>query len=540
LRSSLDEAQRAKTARFGAEEERTLGSIGDQPLPKHEATMTEPARSKASDMQKQIFDEIHYKPGEDVTGYLGGRVFKKEDTDLIARLTDDLKEVGDVNELLAKRRGVDGLISYDKDFESRDFLLKGLRNKMNGLIEESFYTNIKDPKQAKLMADAWRANNKFYADMSESLGGISKKLVKTEDYAKTLDNMGVDKVTQIFQMAEKRPELAHVAEQIRAGYVDDFLLRATDTDGHIDFGQAKKVWSNLQQNEKLMNTVLTKEQQNQIKFTIDKFQDTEIPGKYLGRNQKSISDKLGKLSNDDKRYAAKEVEFLDAIAGRTGKESMSYRAMAMSQADQLDIDKAGRLPIIGSHMLSRMIGSFGAQIRSPWGVVHGTKALNMLGDIPKDKLDMLFKGGLVSSLASAASRTKPADTTPDLNTEPGKPVMADTKVPYDLPPGFNKGGFKEPPKRKGQRIITPMAGGFQEDFIPDSTDEKNMSRGGDTVVRFNQESQTIMDQLSPKQREHIMSLSPEERVIRLKEAKKVIDDYKKKLNEAQDKELGVK
>jgi hypothetical protein len=29
-------------------------------------------------------------------------------------------------------------------------------------------------------------------------------------------------------------------------------------------------------------------------------------------------------------------------------------------------------------------------------------------------------------------------------------------------------------------------------------------------------------------------------VLRLKEAKKVIDDYKKKLNEAQDKELGVK
>lgn len=450
LRGAVDAAEKAKMKKFGAEEERTLGSIWDQPLAQHEATMLEPARNKAVDLQKQILSDINYKPGEDVTGYMGGRVFTKDDTDLLIRLTDDFNEVSDINEFLAKRRGVDGLISYDKDFENRDFLLKGLRTRMNNLIEESFYQNIKDPKKAENFAEAWRANNKFYAEMSDALGGVSRKFTKTEDYAKTLENMGIEKLTGVFDMAKKHPELAPVAEQIRAGYIDDFLLRATDTDGHIDFDKAKKVWSNLQESDKLMNTVLTKEQQSQIKFALDKFENTELPGRYLGRNRKIVADKLGKLSTDDKRYAAKEVEFLDALAGRTGKDAMSYRAMAMSQADQLDMDKAGRLPIIGTHMLSRAVGSFGSQLRSPWGVVHATKALNMLGDLPKDKLDAIFKGGAAAALASAASKQGADELEEEVvPAEEETPPVENQPPAENTPPADEKTGRKGGPAKTG-------------------------------------------------------------------------------------------
>lgn len=544
LRGSVDEAQAAKMKKFGAEEERTLGSIGDQPIPGYEATALEPARTKAANLQKEILGEINYKPGEDVTGYIGGRVFKKDDTDLLVRLTDDLTEVADVNELLAKRRGVDALISYDKDFESRDFLLKGLRNKMNNLIEESFYTNIKEPGKAKLFADAWRANNQFYAEMSEALGGISKKLTKSEDYAKTLENMGIEKLANIFEMSKKHKELAPVAEQISAGYLDDFLLRATDTDGRIDFAKAKKVWSNLKESDKLMNLVVTKEQQSQIKFALDKFENTEIPGKWIGRSQKSISDKLGKLSNDDKRYAAKEVEFLDALAGRTGTDAMGYKAMAMSQADQLDIDKAGRLPIVGSHMLSRMVGSFGSQIRSPWGVVHATKALNMLGDIPKDKLDAIFKGGAYTAVAGAIAQNPEVNKLlkgKEINTEPGKPVMGDTKKNYNLPgsaPGSAPGpsptpkpgpdGFASAPG--GRRIVTPVAGGYEE--TPIIEEGQPVPRGDQTVRVYNDVSPSITDRLSDEQRalliKKLKPMAQEERQA-----------FLKKLEDALNKEAGA-
>jgi predicted nucleic acid-binding protein len=405
LTESVGEARAAASKRFASEEERTLGKLSGQKIPTTEATMFEPARSAAADLQKDILTQINYKPNEEIAGYLGGRAFAKEDADVLIRMSDDLKEAKTVDELLAKRRGIDQMISYDEKFENRDFLLKGLRNRVNDVIEQSFYTNIKNPKEAQALATAWRDNNKFYAEISDAMSGIGRKPIVKEDYAKTLDKMGIDNVKKVFETAKKHKELQPVADQVKAGFIDDFLLRSTDVDGRIDFKMAKKVWNNLSENKELLDVVLTKEQQSNVKFALGKFENTELPGRYLGSTEKAISDKLGGIANYDKRYALEELKFLDNIMGRSGTDALSYRAQAMSQAEQLGMSKEGRLPLIGKQVLSRELGTIRSQIRSPWGVVHATRLLNKVGDIPKANLEKVIKVGLASALAGAAVKT---------------------------------------------------------------------------------------------------------------------------------------
>jgi len=395
----------------------------------------------------EILKEIQYSPKKGY-GVIGNRVIGKDGISVLKRLHGEFGSAKTTQDVLNLRRLLDNEINFGGKEGRRlfvkgsddDFVMTSLRNRLNQVVEEQFARVIKDPVKARSMAEAWRARNAFYSDVIGTMEDISKGLpAAKQNYISALEKMDVGNLKKVMQAAQEHPrELGQVAEEIRGGVVDGFLTRAMK-DGKIDFKAAKKSWEEI--DPELRRAMFTTNQRRDIDFALKKFSADDARGvadkrlgKYLSDDEKTVSDKLGNAANADKRYVIKELEFLDALQGRKGKDSFAYRARAMSQARQLGMDANGKIPLLSGERTGKFIagpagasgagaavggavaGPFGAALgsllglgggavaQSPWGIVQIYRTLDKLQKIegPARRANYVTKrAGMAKAAASA-------------------------------------------------------------------------------------------------------------------------------------------
>lgn len=379
-------------------------------------------------------DEIKYDPFKGY-GVVGNRVIEPGAINELKSIYHQVGKARTTQDALEMRRLIDNRINFGGEGNTRlfakgsdsDFALTSVRDRINGVIEKQFSRAIKDPKEAEALSKAWRANNEHYASVSDTLGEAADKLggKNAEQYIGAIQSIGVDRLKGVFASAAKHPELSAVAKDLKDGYLDNMIHRASK-DGHIDFAGMKKLF-NAPESQALNEIMLTPAQRARIQFALNKFEKTRFPeakevGKFFegGRSDlKTASDQLANISTYDKRFALKELEFLDALNGRFGDKAIAPRALAMSQARRLGMDEAGRLPLLPNIFTGKfgIGGTPGALLQSPAGTVFAFRALNAL------------ERGARSGLPGLTSLSKRA-----ASTFPARVVAADaSQVPNAIP-----------------------------------------------------------------------------------------------------------
>ncbi len=449
LYDALKEGKGLAGSKFQAEQDRTLvkSGVARGPIPKNELddllgrgdqksfskAMNKGVRGTAHDYnsaQAQVVDilkEIKYNPSKGEYGVIGNRTIGKDGIKVLKEFAEsrEFATAKTTQDVLNLRRLVDNKMKFGGEGGRRlfvkgsddDFVMSALRDRLNQVVEDQFKRTIKDPVLAASLAEAWRARNAFYSDVIGTMEDVSKALPdQKQNYISALEKMDVGKLKKVMQAAQEHPkELGEVANEIRGGVVDGFLNRAMK-DGKIDFKAAKKAWDDI--DPELRRAMFSTNQRRDIDFALKKFSTDDangVAGKrlgtYLSENEKTVSDKLANSAQADKRYVLKELEFLDALQGRKGKDSFAYRAKAMSQARQLGMDETGRIPKVSADKTGKFLagpagfssagaavggaigGPFGAAIgallglgggavaQSPWGIVQIYRALTKLQEI---------------------------------------------------------------------------------------------------------------------------------------------------------------
>lgn len=404
------------------------------------------AQTEAADLLKQI----EYDPSKGEFGKIGNRAIGEKGIGFLKKWYDQLKAARTTDDVLTMRRLIDNEINFGGEKNASmfakgsddEFVAKALRDRLNNVIEAQFTRKIKDPEAAKAAAEAWRAKNAFYSDVSGALGDVAGAMKdKTQSYITALEGMDYKKLKSVMQAAQENPkELGQVADEIRGGIVDAFVNRSLK-DGRIDYKAAKTAWEKI--DPELRRVMFSTKQREQIDFALKKFaeqSDAGIAGKelghYLSSDEKTLSDKLGNVAQDDKRYVLKELEFLDALQGRSGKESFAYRAKAMSQARQLGMNSKGQLPMISGERSGKFLAGSGAGAaagatiggaiggpvgsalgavggltagsvaQSPWGIVNIYRALTKLEEASKAAAPVGRATAKASATKAAVSATR--------------------------------------------------------------------------------------------------------------------------------------
>ncbi len=471
LYDALKEGKSAAGAKFGKEQNRVLNESGvaqgqiptrpvggvqsspssildaqGRPISRPQVRMQNAAQDQVDDVLK----EISYDPKKGEYGTIGNRAIGEKAIKLLKRLHTDFASAKTTEDVLTMRRLLDNEMNFGGEGGRRlfvkgsddDFVMGALRNKLNKVVEDQFGRTIKDPAVAASLSEAWRARNAFYSDVIGTMEDVSKSLPdQKQNYISALEKMDVGKLKKVMQAAQEHPkELGHVAEEIRGGVVDGFLNRAMK-DGRIDFKAAKKSWEGI--DPELRRAMFSTKQQAQIDFALKKFATEDAKGvagkklgSYLSDNEKTVSDKLNNTAQNDKRYVLRELEFLDALQGRTGKESFAYRAKTMSQARQLGMNEKGKLPLVTAEKTGKFLagltggGSAGGGVgyavaglpgavigqaagstagvisQSPWGIVQLYRALNQLEKISKGAQAPAKAARNISAGKAAVSATR--------------------------------------------------------------------------------------------------------------------------------------
>ncbi len=477
LYDALKEGKGAAGAKFQAEQDRTLvkSGVAKAPIPKNELddllgrgdqksfskATAKAVKGTAHDYnaaQAQVVDilkEIKYNPRKGEYGVIGNRTIGKEGIAVLKDLANsrEFATAKTTQDVLNLRRLIDNKINFGGEGGRRlfvkgsddDFVMSSLRDRLNQVVEDQFTRSIKDPAAARSLAEAWRARNAFYSDVIGTMEDVSKALPdQKQNYISALEKMDVGKLKKVMQAAQEHPkELGEVANEIRGGVVDGFLNRAMK-DGRIDFQSAKKSWDAI--DPELRRAMFSTKQRDQIDFAIKKFaaEDSKgVAGKklgsYLSENEKTVSDKLANTAQNDKRYVLRELEFLDALQGRTGKDAFAYRAKTMSQARQLGMKEKGKLPLVTAEKTGKFLagltggGSAGGGVgyvvaglpgavigqaagstagvvsQSPWGIVQIYRALNQLEKISKGAQAPAKAARNISAGKAALSATREDD-----------------------------------------------------------------------------------------------------------------------------------
>lgn len=357
--------------------------------------MSPDRRPLKNSLQNEVLDylnEIQYDP---VKGYgtAGNSVVQPDAINELKQIYTLTGKARTTKDALDMRRIIDQRLNFGGEGNmplfgrgsDNELAVKTMRDRINNVIEKQFTRTIKDPAQAKDMAEAWRANNSHYANVANTLGDVSDQLngKNAEQFLGKIQSIGADRMKALIETASKNPEIAPVVQELKTGYVDNLILKSTK-DGHVDPVALRKLYASPEAQE-MNKTMMTPAQRSRFEFALNKFEMTNLPenqpvGQYFrqGKDLKYTSDQLGNISNYDKRYALKELEFLDNIAGRQGKEKLGYQALAMSQARKIGMDENGSLPILPNILTGKFAtgGAPGALLQSPAGAVLAFRILN--------------------------------------------------------------------------------------------------------------------------------------------------------------------
>lgn len=377
-------------------------------------------------------DEIQYDPFKGY-GTLGNRVVPPGAINELKQIYTLAGKARNTKDALDIRRLIDQRLNFGGEGNTplfgrgsdEEFAVKTVRDRINGVIEKQFSRAIKNPQQAQDMAAAWRANNAHYSEVAGTLGDVSDQLTgkNAEQFLGKIQSIGADRMKALTETAAKNPEIAPVVQELKSGYVDNLILKATK-DGRIDAAKLRALYSAPEAQE--MNKVMiSPAQRARFEFALSKFEKTKFPearevGVFFGGGKsdlKTASDVLGNISSYDKRYALKELEFLDMLAGRQGADKLSGKALAMSQARKLGMDEKGGLPILPNIFTGKFAsgGAPGALLQSPAGAVLAFRALNWI------------KGPEINALRSLSQKAAKAAA---LDAAPKQDRLAPNAVPF--------------------------------------------------------------------------------------------------------------
>ncbi len=292
------------------------------------------------------------------------------------------QEIG--QELFSKRLAEDGdrvTGSGTGDLKAAARMYDAINEK---ILAPSFARAIKDPELAKQALGTWLEAKDSYSGLSKGVERLRLNLEnKKEDIINSLADFGVDNYKKLTDLARTSPEVKILVDEMKGGLTDAIVASATKG-GEIDYKAARKAWDEIPPEVKGM--VFPPEQAAAIDKSFDDFAAIEIPavpkkgdllsalpdtkarkapektpkvGGAIGKEAKTIAQKLEKISDPDQRYALQELYLLDMLAGRESG-GLAERATNAAKARSIGMRPDGSLPKFDPARLKSTTGGLAA------------------------------------------------------------------------------------------------------------------------------------------------------------------------------------